>query len=124
MRSLRFRPRLEGFEDRLTPAVAAGDMMAAAAQTMAGAAFFQAIADDPDWIFNSQFQSFLQNKLQAIVQGSESAMATFAAAGNGQWAMASATEAVAIQVGNWIGINVAPVAPVVPTPTPTPTDAG
>ena len=49
MRSTRFRPRVDGLEDRLTP-VAVVDFLSAAGQTAAGAAFFQAVAIDPDFV--------------------------------------------------------------------------
>jgi hypothetical protein len=76
-------------------------------------------------MLNPAFQGFLQQKLTSIFQGSQSAAATFAAAGQGGSGiatMAQATQAMAVQVGNWAGISVAPAAP--PAPAPAPTDAG
>jgi len=125
MRSFRFRPTLESFEERLTPAVSPAAWFGAAAQTMAAASFFQHTMTDPGWMRNPAFQGFLTQKLTEVFQGSASAAATFAAAGlggSGLAAMAQATEAMAVQVGNWTGIAVAPVAP--PAPAPAPTDAG
>jgi hypothetical protein len=121
MRSFRFRPTLETFEERLTPAVSGADWFGATARTMAAASFFQHTLTDPDWMFNPTFKGFLEQKLTEVFQVSQSAAATFAAGGQGGTglgAMAQATQAMAIQVGNWVGINVAPA------PAPAPTDAG
>jgi hypothetical protein len=125
MRSFRFRPSLETFEERLTPAVSGADWFAAAAQTMAAASFFQHTMTDPGWMLNPTFKGFLEQKLTSIFQGTQSAAATFAAAGqggSGLAAMAQATQSMAVQVGNWAGISVVPAVP--PAPAPKPTDAG
>src|SRR4051812_5285486 len=99
MRSFRFRPSLETFEERLTPAVSGADWFGATARTMAGASFFRQISTDPDWMFNPAFQGFLQEKLSQVFAGSQSAAATFAAAGPagaGMAAMAQATQSIAV----------------------------
>jgi hypothetical protein len=123
MHSFRFRPRLEPFEDRLTPAVA-GDMTAAAAQTAAGAAFFQHVLNgDPEWMFNPALQSFVQGKLQEVFQQSQAAATTFESLGaEGMASAAMANVAVAQQLGDWIGVAVAPPT-LAPPPAPV-TDAG
>ena len=105
MRSFRFRLRLEGFEDRLTPALGSGAWATAAFQTMAGAEFFRRTADDPEWMFNPNLQSFVQNKLLSIVQDAQSATAVFAAApgdpmATGLEAVAQANRAMAVQIGS------------------------
>jgi len=124
MHSFRFRPRLEGFEDRLTPAVGSGDWMSAAFHTVAGAEFFRRTADDPDWMFNPNLQSFVQTKLLSIVEDAQSATAVFAAAPSdpmsaGLEAVAQANRAMAVQIGDWLGINVVPPAPPAPPAPPT-----
>ena len=111
------RLSLEGFEDRLTPATAA-DWMAAAHQTYAGMAFFNAIKDDPDWIFNPAAQSFLQEKLTGIYQGAQSAMAVSGGTGPLE-AGAQGLMTLSADIGSAIGIQV--FTP--PTPTPPLTDA-
>jgi hypothetical protein len=128
MHSFRFRRRLERFEDRLTPAVAA-DITGAAAQTMAGAAFFEHVINgDPEWMFNPSLQSFVQQKLQEVFQQSQAAAATFESLGGSQMpfggmeGVALANVALAQQLGDWIGVAVAPAVPTPPAPTPT--DAG
>jgi len=106
------RLSLERFEDRLTPATAA-DLMAAASQTYAGMAFFQAIKDDPDWIFNPVAQDFLEERLTGIFQGAQSAMAI--TGGNGPWAAeAGALMTLSQELGTALGIEVVP--PVEGTP--------
>jgi FKBP-type peptidyl-prolyl cis-trans isomerase FkpA len=111
------RLSLDGFEERLTPATAA-DWMAAAQQTYAGVAFFNAIKDDPDWIFNQAAQDFLQEKLTGIYQGAQSAMAL--TGGNGPWAaQAQALMTLSANIGSAVGVEV--FTP--PEPTPPLTDA-
>ena len=100
--------------------------MAAAAQTMAGATFFEHVLNgDPEWMFNPAPQLFVQQKLQAIFVDSQSAAATFAAADGRQSALgglqatAAANQAMAAQLGDWIGINLVPPPPPAPLPAPT-----
>jgi hypothetical protein len=129
MRSFRFRPRLDRFEERLTPAAGMSDVLAAAAQTMAGANFFRAVATDPDWMFNPANQSFVQAKLQSIVDASQAATTTFSGVAGG-WsaggmaAVAQANQAMAEQIGGWLGLHIAPIVVTPITPAPRPTDAG
>jgi FKBP-type peptidyl-prolyl cis-trans isomerase FkpA len=129
MRSFRTRLRVDVLEDRLTP-VTAANLIAAKAQVAAGAAFFQSIARDPGWIFNSSFTSFVGSQLEAIFQGAESALTMANAASSMATPAAMSTmkaqaQMVAQQaetVGHWLGLSIAPKAPTPPAPKPT--DAG
>jgi hypothetical protein len=103
------------------------DLSSAAVHTMAGAAFFQAIATDPDWIFNPDLHSFVQDKLESIFHSSEWAAGIFGSDGgwSGMTGMAEANQAVAAKVGGWLGISIVPLTPTTPpAPIPKPTDAG
>ncbi|HEX3152163.1 MAG TPA: FKBP-type peptidyl-prolyl cis-trans isomerase [Gemmataceae bacterium] len=113
MRSHQAKLRVDGLEQRLTPA-SAGAFLSAAGQVAAGAEFFRAIATDPDWIFNPKARSFLTSKLTTIFQGSQGATV----------GGASAVAALAVHFGDVLGITVNPAPPIVTPPTPTPTDAG
>jgi len=125
----RTRLQLDGLEARLTPATVA-DLLSAAAHTAAGAAFFRQVATDPGWMQNAAFQSFLQAQLKAIFQNGQAAIAAAqapphgmpAAALKGLTTQAQANQHLALTVGNWTGLAVAPAAPVPPAPAPT--DAG
>jgi FKBP-type peptidyl-prolyl isomerase-like protein len=127
--SSRTRLRVDGLEDRSTPATVAG-LLSAAAHTAAGSYFFRQVATDPDWMFNPASQSFLQAQLTAIFQSSQTAMTAAQAPPRGMapralaglTAQAAANQRMALLVGNWTGITVAPAAPSAPAPKPT--DAG
>jgi len=149
MGKLRTRLSIIGLEDRLTPA-STTDFLSAAGQTAAASAFFEAIAEDPGWIFNSAARPFLVERMQSIYQGAQGAIQTFEAA-KGVWnaqiqqnpafaeqagpfmylmggfeARAQAVASIAVHVGDMLGFAVAPAAPAPTTPTTptTPTDAG
>lgn len=149
MRKNRTRLVVEGLEPRWTPDASSTGFLSAAGATIAGAAFFQAVAKDPGWMFNSQFKPFVTQKLREIFTSSQAAVTTFEDI-RGVWqqqitqnpinaeteapvlmhlagleGLAQANQALAQRVGGWLGITVAPTtaAPVVPT-TPKPTDAG
>jgi hypothetical protein len=129
MSSSRTRLRVDGLEDRLTPATVA-DLLSAAAHTTAGGYFFRQVATDPDWMFNPAAQSFLQAQLKGIFQNSQTAMTNAQAPPHGMapralaglTAQAAANQRMALLVGHWTGITVAPAPP--PAPAPRPTDAG
>lgn len=112
MRSTQIKLRIDGLEQRLTPASGA-NFLSTVQQSAAGAAFFQSIAADPDWIFSPASRPFLVNKLTSIFQGTSG--------GSGQ---AQAVAMVAQHVGDMLGIDVNPIAPVARPPAPKPTDAG
>ena len=148
MGTLRTRLSIDGLEDRLTPA-STTDFLSAAGQTAAASAFFEAIAEDPGWIFNSAARPFVVEKVRSIFQGAQGAVQTFQET-RGVWdvqiarnaafaeqagpflttlagfqARAQAIEMVAQHVGDMLGFNVNPRIPVTPTtPKPKPTDAG
>jgi hypothetical protein len=116
-------------EDRSTPATLA-DLLSAAVHTAAGSAFFRQVATDPGWMLNSAFQPFLEAQLKAIFQNGQTAMTAAqtpphgmpTAALTGLTTQARANQHLALTVGNWAGISVAPAAPLAPAPAPT--DAG
>lgn len=97
---------VDGLEPRLTPATT--DLMAAAAQTAAGWAFFNAIQDDPGWIFNPAARSFLQDKMHGFYEGAQGAMAVPGMPGAAQMVMG-----LSQQVGDMLGFAV-----FVPPPAP------
>jgi FKBP-type peptidyl-prolyl cis-trans isomerase FkpA len=128
MQSPRVRLRVEGMEDRLTPATAF-DLYSAAAQTAAGAAFFRAVSTDPEWMFVAANQSFVQAKLRSIFNGAQSALTSVGTGGfggpmGGLTVQAMANQRIALQLGNMIGVAVAPPVVTPVKPTPKPTDAG
>lgn len=130
MRPQPLRLRLEGFEDRLTPAVASPTAMKA----MASAAFVRAsLSGDPTWMTNPQLQSFVQSKLREAYNASLAASTAFRGvpAGSAQPtvagfpAVARANMAVVRQIGIRLGLNVVPVVtPTPPAPTTPANDAG
>lgn len=137
MRSHRFRPRLEAFEDRFTPAVD----LSAAHQAMAGAAFFRAVSADPEWMFNPALESFVQKVLREVYNSSQAAAvaaggtvsvpavgwaapSVFGGVG-GIYTIAVSNMSLARTFGDAIGVSVVPVtAPTPPAPTPPATDVG
>jgi FKBP-type peptidyl-prolyl cis-trans isomerase FkpA len=120
MRPNRFRPRLESFEDRFTPAAD----LSAAHQAMAGAAFLRAVSADPGWMFNPALEGLVQRVLREVYNSSQAAASAWGG-GGGIEAIAEANMAMAQQYGDAIGIQVIPVAaPAPPAPTPPATDAG
>ena len=106
MRKLPTRLSVDGLEPRLTPATA--DPMAAAAQTAAGWAFFNAIKDDPAWIFNPAARSFLQQKMHGFYAGAQGAMGVPGMEGAAQMIMG-----LSQQIGDMLGFAV-----FVPPPAP------
>src|SRR5262245_53508282 len=94
----RARLSLNGLEERLTPATAV-DWMVAAGQTYAGMSFFQAIARDPEWIFNPAAQDFLEERLTSIFQGAQSAASVMGYSGP-MAAQAQALAGLAVHVGD------------------------
>jgi hypothetical protein len=132
MRSFRTRLRVDGLEDRLTPASAAVSVATAQAQVAEGAGFFRSIAADPGWIFNSSFKTFLEGQLQTIVAAAQDAIAAAESAGSAVPApvlhaltvQAQANEQTAVKVGSWVGLKITIPGTTTTPPATKPTDAG